>query len=83
MVYIAFNKPVGIVCTTDQRREKNNIIDPYLINSIKGLRNLKQTYSLCVQTGARIDTIISKIERSIKIILENSLDDETSSDPDE
>jgi 23S rRNA pseudouridine2604 synthase len=25
-VYIAFNKPVGIVCTTD-RREKNNIID--------------------------------------------------------
>lgn len=27
MVYIAFNKPVGIVCTTDTRREKNNIID--------------------------------------------------------
>ena len=27
MVYIAFNKPVGVVCTTDQRREKNNIID--------------------------------------------------------
>jgi 23S rRNA pseudouridine2604 synthase len=26
-VYIAFNKPVGVVCTTDQRREKNNIID--------------------------------------------------------
>ena len=26
-VYLAFNKPVGIVCTTDQRREKNNIID--------------------------------------------------------
>ncbi|NIJ46177.1 23S rRNA pseudouridine2604 synthase [Wenyingzhuangia heitensis] len=25
--YIAFNKPVGIVCTTDQEREKNNIID--------------------------------------------------------
>ncbi len=27
MVYIAFNKPVGIVCTTDNKREKNNIID--------------------------------------------------------
>ena len=27
MVYIAFNKPVGVVCTTDQEREKNNIID--------------------------------------------------------
>jgi 23S rRNA pseudouridine2604 synthase len=26
-LYIAFNKPVGIVCTTDQKREKNNIID--------------------------------------------------------
>ena len=27
LVYIAFNKPKGIVCTTDTRREKNNIID--------------------------------------------------------
>tara|TARA_B100000073_G_C23600025_1_gene520023 strand:+ start:169 stop:909 length:741 start_codon:yes stop_codon:yes gene_type:complete len=27
MVYIAFNKPRGIVCTTDQFREKDNIID--------------------------------------------------------
>ncbi len=26
-VYIAFNKPVGVVCTTDGRVEKNNIID--------------------------------------------------------
>ena len=25
--YIAFNKPVGVVCTTDTRVEKNNIID--------------------------------------------------------
>jgi 23S rRNA pseudouridine2604 synthase len=27
MVYLAFNKPVGIVCTTDTGVEKNNIID--------------------------------------------------------
>ena len=27
MVYIAFNKPRGVVCTTDQVREKDNIID--------------------------------------------------------
>ena len=27
MVYIAFNKPKGIVCTTDTKREKNNIIE--------------------------------------------------------
>ncbi len=26
-VYLAFNKPIGIVCTTDTRVEKNNIID--------------------------------------------------------
>ena len=26
-VYLAFNKPVGIVCTTDTRVERNNIID--------------------------------------------------------
>ena len=26
-VYLAFNKPVGIVCTTDIKREKNNIIE--------------------------------------------------------
>ncbi len=26
-VYLAFNKPVGIVCTTDTRMEKDNIID--------------------------------------------------------
>jgi 23S rRNA pseudouridine2604 synthase len=27
LVYLAFNKPVGIVCTTDTKREKDNIID--------------------------------------------------------
>ena len=26
-IYIAFNKPKGIVCTTDTKREKDNIID--------------------------------------------------------
>ena len=33
-VYIAFNKPIGIVCTTDTRVEKNNIIgdESYLSN---------------------------------------------------
>ena len=27
LVYLAFHKPVGVVCTTDTKREKNNIID--------------------------------------------------------
>ena len=26
-VYIAFNKPKGVVCTTDTKKEKNNIVD--------------------------------------------------------
>ena len=26
-IYLVFNKPVGIVCTTDRRLEPNNIID--------------------------------------------------------
>lgn len=26
-IYLAFNKPIGLVCTTDTRREKDNIID--------------------------------------------------------
>ena len=53
---------------------KSEVIDPYLVNSIKGLRNLKQTYSLCVQTCARLDTIIDKINRNISVILESSSD---------
>ena len=54
--------------------DKSEVIDPYLVNSIKGLRNLKQTYSLCVQTCARLDTIIDKINRNITVILESSSD---------
>tara|TARA_B100001564_G_C20622401_1_gene662994 strand:- start:328 stop:1044 length:717 start_codon:yes stop_codon:yes gene_type:complete len=27
LVYLAFHKPLGVVCTTDTKREKNNIID--------------------------------------------------------
>ena len=26
-IYLAFNKPVGIVCTTDRKEEQNNVID--------------------------------------------------------
>ncbi len=55
-------------------KDKSEVLDPYLINSIKGLRNLKQTYSLCVQTCARLDTIIAKINRNITIICESSSD---------
>jgi hypothetical protein len=55
-------------------KDKSEVIDPYLINSIKGLRKLKQTYSLCVQTCARLETIINKINRNVTVILESSSD---------
>ena len=55
-------------------KDKSKVIDTYLIDCIKGLRNLKQTYSLCVQTCARLDTIIGKINRNITVILESSSD---------
>jgi len=45
--------------------ESREVIDPYLRDSVKGLTNLKSTYTQCVQTCARIDTIIAKINRVI------------------
>jgi len=47
-------------------QETQLIIDPYLKNSIKGLTNLKSTYTACIQTCARLDTIIGKISRSLE-----------------
>jgi hypothetical protein len=38
-------------------------IQDYLINSIEGLRNLQDTYTGDLQTVARIDTIIDKIQK--------------------
>jgi len=38
----------------------------YLKESKIGLLNMKDTYSLCIQTVARLDTIIAKIDVCIK-----------------
>jgi len=38
----------------------------HIINSKKGIMNLKETYSTCEQTKARLDTIIAKIDHNIK-----------------
>lgn len=51
----------------------------YLLNSIAGLSNLKETYSTCVQTCSRLDTIIDKINRILneqQDILEFEEDDD-------
>lgn len=62
--YIAFNKPVGVVCTTDSGVEKNNIIDyinyPKRIYPIGRLDKASQGLILLTDDGA----IVNKILRS-------------------
>ena len=41
--------------------DKEEGIKEYLMNSVKGIVNLKETYVSCNQTCARLDTIIDKI----------------------
>lgn len=63
-VYIAFNKPKGIVCTTNTKVEKNNIIDyinyPKRIFPIGRLDKLSEGLILLTNDG----DIINKILRS-------------------
>ena len=42
--------------------DKNNLQD-FLSGSVPGLENLKETYSECTQTKARLDVIIDKIKK--------------------
>ena len=63
-VYIAFNKPVGVVCTTDIDNEKDNIIDyinhPQRIFPIGRLDKLSEGLILLTSDG----DIVNKILRS-------------------
>ena len=63
-VYIAFNKPTGIVCTTDTRVEKDNIIDyinyPRRIFPIGRLDKMSEGLILLTNDG----DIVNKILRS-------------------
>ena len=63
-IYIAFNKPTGVVCTTDTRVEKNNIIDyighPERIFPIGRLDKDSQGLILLTNDG----NIVNKILRS-------------------
>ncbi len=64
MIYIAFNKPVGVVCTTDTKREKNNIIDfinyPHRIFPIGRLDKASEGLIFLTNDG----DIVNKILRS-------------------
>ncbi len=63
-VYLAFNKPIGIVCTTDTRVEKDNIIDyinyPTRIFPIGRLDKASEGLILLTNDG----DIVNKILRS-------------------
>ena len=63
-IYLAFNKPVGIVCTTDRRVEQNNIIDfikyPKRIFPIGRLDKLSEGLIFLTNDG----DIVNKILRS-------------------
>ncbi len=49
------------ITTAIQKASSNNNIVEHLKNAVKGLENLKRTYSKCRQTVARLDAIIEKV----------------------
>lgn len=61
-VYLAFNKPVGIVCTTDTRFEKNNIIEyinyPTRIFPIGRLDKMSEGLILLTSDGDIVNKIL-------------------------
>lgn len=44
------------------QENKDMILKEYLIKSCVGIANLKETYAMCKQTCARLDTILDKIQ---------------------
>lgn len=62
LVYLAFNKPVGIVCTTDTRVEKDNIIDyinyPKRIFPIGRLDKMSEGLILLTNDGDIVNKIL-------------------------
>jgi 23S rRNA pseudouridine2604 synthase len=61
-VYLAFNKPVGIVCTTDTRVEKDNIVDfiayPTRIFPIGRLDKMSEGLILMTNDGDIVNKIL-------------------------
>ena len=61
-IYLAFNKPVGIVCTTDRKVEPNNVIDfinyPKRIFPIGRLDNLSEGLIFLTNDGDIVNKIL-------------------------
>ena len=51
---------------TSIHQEPNPMMKHYLSHSVIGIENLKDTYSMCHQTCARLDMILDKIKNTIK-----------------
>ena len=62
----ALKKLDNIIVKSVSLLSKHNELIEYLRKSIIGLENLKQTYTECTQTNARIDVIIDKAKRGIE-----------------
>lgn len=55
------NRTILFSEVTDLDSTRYKLVD-LLTKSIAGIKNIRETYATCVQTSARIDTIIAKIE---------------------
>jgi hypothetical protein len=53
-------KSIAILHTRDEHDKL--LLLRYMESAKNGILNLKETYSLCIQTSARLDTIIDKID---------------------
>lgn len=79
-IYLAFNKPKGIVCTTDTKREKNNIIEyinyPSRIFPIGRLDKASQGLILLTNDGDIVNKILrakNKHEKEYEVIVDKPI----------
>ena len=52
-----------IINSAIQLHRTDDSMLPYILKSVSGIENLKQTYSMCHQTCARLDMILDKIQK--------------------
>lgn len=58
----------NIISKSLELLDDNERLKEYIVDSKKGIINLKETYSSCEQTKARLDTIISKIDYKLSTL---------------